>query len=698
MTPRPLAAFAVLLAAASAHAQFELPGGKKTLARNFADVGELSATVEPPTAAPGQTVKVKVTVTPKGDAWTYPVRPADPGQSSKNKIPLPPNGDLIFVEPPADPPGAKTKPSDLDPAKTVQYYPAPTTWELAAVVSPKAAAGKKTVPLTGTSVQVCNDDNCFNSPIDPPAVTLEVAGTAVPVEEKYRAKVDEALNPPARPTPPPPAAEPPAEARHGVQKKDAVPAAEYARGLAGVRERIVLSDTQKVTNTGLVPFLLTAAAWGLVSLVTPCVFPMIPITVSIFLKQSHDSTAEALKLAVVYCLTIILVLGVSAIALLKVFVDLSVSPGMNLFMGGLFVFFALSLFGMYDIALPQGLLRFTQAKQGKGGVVGTVFGALAFTIVGFTCVAPFLGGFAGMAASGNFNTLELVLGGLAFSTAFASPFFVLALFPSLLKKLPRSGGWLDSVKVVMGFLELAAALVFFRTAELRLWQPTQYFTYDLVLAGWVATAAACGLYLLNVYRLPHDEDRPNIGVLRLVFAVLFLGLAVYLAPGMLKTADGKPQRPGGAVFAWVDAFMLPESGGELPFGSDLPAALERARKGGRPVFVDFTGTTCKNCKLNEANVFPRPAIRDLLLQYELVQLYTDDVPGDFYLSPPPTAARAREGEENRRFKEALFSQQLPEYVILRPDGDKVRVVGVYDEGAINHPERFAEFLRKPLAK
>ncbi|HEY3788930.1 MAG TPA: cytochrome c biogenesis protein CcdA, partial [Urbifossiella sp.] len=210
----------------------------------------------------------------------------------------------------------------------------------------------------------------------------------------------------------------------------------------------------------LLAFLITAATWGLVSLVTPCVFPMIPITVSIFLKQSNQSRLQTMKLASIYCLTIILVLGVSAIALLSVFVELSVNPWMNLFLGGLFIFFALSLFGMYDISLPNSLLKFTQTRQGAGGVIGTVFGALAFTIVSFTCVAPFLGGFAGLAASGNFTKFELILGGLAFATAFAFPFFLLALFPSLLKALPRSGGWLDSVKVVMGFLEVAAALKF----------------------------------------------------------------------------------------------------------------------------------------------------------------------------------------------------------------------------------------------
>ena len=177
-------------------------------------------------------------------------------------------------------------------------------------------------------------------------------------------------------------------------------------------------------------------------------------------------------------------------------------------------------------------------------------------------------------------TTREVLGGLAFATAFAAPFFVLALVPGLLKALPKSGGWLDSVKVVMGFLELAAALKFFRTAELGVFSPTAYFTYDLVLAGWVAIAFACGLYLLNAYRLPHDEEKPNIGVPRLLFAVLFLGLGFYLLPAMFKGPDGEAQRPAGAVYAWVDAFLLPEP--EAPrTGAPTCTTRSRASRGRR---------------------------------------------------------------------------------------------------------------------
>ncbi len=727
----PLAALTLALLAAPAVGQppelpFTLPGaGSK--ARSFADVAEYKAEIEPKRAKPGETVTFKLTVTPAPDAWTYPANPPD-GQLSKVDIILPKPGDLIFVGPVADPPGWKTKPA-AEAGKTDRYYPDPVTWELKAVVSPKATPGPKTVALgRGTRLQACNHANCFFTDVrDPPSAAVEVlAGPAVPVDPKYAGEVSKALGeaapqpltaPPTRgPSPPPreaappsPPAAKPAEAPAGIAAKPPVPPDEYEARLRALRAKI--DRTPVVVQGGFAGLLLAAAFWGFVSLVTPCVFPMIPITVSLFLKQGQEHAGQAVKLAVVYCLTIVAVLGASAIFLLSLFRGLSVDPYMNVFLGGLFVFFALSLFGMYDIALPGFLLRAAEKRRGAGGTVGTVFGALAFSIVSFTCVAPFLGGFAGMAASGNYGTAELVLAGVVFAAAFASPFFVLALFPSLLKKLPKSGGWLDSVKVVMGFLELAAAFKFFRTAELRLLDRPAYFTYDLVLGAWVAIAGITALYLLGIFRLPHDEERPNVGVARMLFGVAFLTLAVYLAPALFRGGpSGQPNRPGGVVYAWVDAFLLPEAGapgGEgLPWSADLTGAVERiarAKQGAgsadRPlVFVDFTGVTCTNCKYNEENVFTRPEVRELLRRYTLVQMYTDDVPVEFYTAPPERLDRKLEGAANLDFQKAVFgTEQLPLYAILEPQaGGAVKVVGVYDEGKINDVPRFVEFLRKPL--
>lgn len=718
--PRPALALAVLaLAAGPAAAQPSLfDAGAGAAPRSFADVATVAAEVVPATAKRGETVTYRLTVTPKPGAWTYPTRPKVADQPGKNTFVLPPPGDLVFVGPPADPAGAKEKPRDkANPAGPLdQVYPKATTWEFTAVVSPAAAPGPKTAQLDElTRVQVCvaDPDLCFDTRKVPPARFVVADAPPVEVEEKYRAEVAKAL------APPPPSrggpAEPPAAKSATPAGKTAKPADEYRDELLALKlDKTGAVEVGKTDDGGLWGFVLTAAIWGLVSLVTPCVFPMIPITVSIFLKQAHGSFRQRMKLAGVYCLTIVAVLGVSAFALLKFMAILSAHPVTNVLLGGLFVVLALSLFGMYELTLPGGLARRFQSGQSKGGVAGTVAGALAFTVISFTCVAPFLGGFAGISAADAGGdliavpTAKEIAGGLAFAVAFAAPFFVLALVPGLLKALPRSGGWLDSVKVVMGFLELAAALKFFRTAELRVLSPTAYFTYDLVICGWVAIAVACGLYLLNLYRLPHDEERPGIGVPRLLFALLFLGLGVYLLPAAFKGADGRGQRPAGAVYAWVDAFLLPEPGrkGDDGWSTDLKDALRRAREerlAGRPVpvFVDFTGTTCTNCNINEKSVFPLPAVAAELAKFERVKLYTDDVPAEYYAADPGLRARAAEGSANKDFKVRAFgTDQLPLYAVLLPtdSGLTVRVLGVYDEGKINDPDRFAAFLREMREK
>jgi thiol:disulfide interchange protein len=687
-------------------------------AESFADVATLEAKFEPAQARPGQKITLALTLTPnrQRNAYTYPATKQD--QNGKCEIGFGLRDPVILVGDLINPPGAVPKSSDLGEVEEV--YKSPVRWEITAIVSPKAKPGKYTIVLSESRFQACTlggRENCYNT--YDPKVELEVLpGEPLPIPDEYKNAVELALQ--ARPTTTPPnstATDALPQTRSesmatGLLVKPARHISDYRAALEQLRGKIEFADGVSANPTGrsagVFALLITAAFWGLVSLVTPCVFPMIPITVSLFLKQSQQSTAEVLKLALIYCLTIIVVLGASAVFLLSLFRELSVDPLMNLFLAGLFVFFALSLFGMYDITLPGFLLRYTEKRRGAGGVIGTIFGALAFSIVSFTCVAPFLGGFAGMTASGNYHQVELILAGIVFAAAFASPFFLLAIFPSLLKSLPRSGGWLDTVKAVMGFLELAAAFKFVRTAELRILERTHYFTYDLCLAAWIGISLVTGAYLLNFFRLPHDEESSKIGVIRMLLAVAFISLGIYLVPALFK-ADGQSQRPAGAVYAWVDAFLLPEpldSGGkELPWGADLPAAVARIRQdklagiAKKPlVFVDFTGVTCTNCKLNEREIFTQAKVRDLLAQYTLVQLYTDEVPAAFYEIPPAGRDRKQEAMANLEFQRSVFgTEQLPLYAILEPlISGTVRVVAVYDEGKINDEGRFLDFLAKPL--
>jgi thiol:disulfide interchange protein len=472
--------------------------------------------------------------------------------------------------------------------------------------------------------------------------------------------------------------------------------------LAAVKAMLPKVET---SNAGFIAFILTAMFWGAVTLMTPCVFPMIPITVSFFLKQGEKKQHNPLTMALVYTLTIIVVLGIAALFFLTTFRALSINPWMNAALALLFVFFALSLFGMYDIVLPRFLVRFTSSREGSGGYGGVVFMALSFSIVSFTCVAPFLGGFAGMAASGKFSDVQLAAGAFAFAGTFAAPFFLLALFPTFLKKLPKSGGWMNTIKVVMGFLELAAALKFFRTAELRWTSIPSLFTYDLVLSIWIMILFLAGLYLLNLYRLPHDEPQEHIGVTRMLFALMSISVGLYLLPGLFASGSREKQRPSGTLFAWVDAFLLPEPsdvgvvGGDFAWSGNLLASIEDARSRNDTVFIDFTGKTCTNCKLNEKQIFSQPKIKDLLKKFRLVQMYTDEVPEQFFESPPGIQKQEQDAAANLKFQKDVFrTEQLPLYVLLRPEpgsrGASVRILGIYDEGKINRVENFEEFLKK----
>lgn len=719
-----LALLVLGLVSASTPAEPLPAGSKGKLSAKFTKIGSVDVTVSPTQAKWGETVTVTIKVTPKPEAhsWTYPANPKDPKQLAKNVIEFPEPGDLVFIGTVTDPQvDWKFKPRDENEPNGPkdQYTEQPVTWQFKAVVSPTAKAGQTTLAFKTSEFQVCDKNSCVPAKgKELPTATLEIVEAAsdkVNPEDLAAAldvlkirKTATTIGPNTIGTQPTPSA--------GITekvelRKSAKPPELYAAEMKTLTENI--SGAEKTESTGLGPFILTAALWGLISLVTPCVFPMIPITVSIFLKQAHGSLRERLKLAAVYSLTIILVLGVSAFALLKFMAILSAHPVTNVLLAALFLVLSLSLFGMYELALPNSLQKRLQAKQSKGGVVGTFFGALAFTVISFTCVAPFLGGFAGISAGNEGGTNLIVVptareiaGGLAFATAFAAPFFVLALVPGLIKALPKSGGWLDSVKVVMGFLELAAALKFLRTAELRILPTPQYFTYDVVLGSWVVISAVCGLYLLNVFRLPHDEEKPNIGVPRLLFAVLFLGLAVYLAPALFKGFDGKPQRPAGTVYAWVESFLLPEvlsqsaSGSEVGWGTDLNAALEASRKSGKPVFLDCTGVTCTNCSYNEQNVFPTKAVTEEFQKFERVQLYMDEVPVGAYTSDPGRAARVAEADSNYEFQVAVFKDnRRPLYAVLMPQSDgKVKVTATYDEGKINDTARFVAFLKESHEK
>ena len=448
---------------------------------------------------------------------------------------------------------------------------------------------------------------------------------------------------------------------------------------------------------------------ALAMLFTPCVFPMIPITVSICLKQSQKENHNALMTAGVYALTIIVMLTVSMMVLGSLVQSWANSVWVNLGLGLLMVYFALSLFGMYEIELPRALANFTNAREDKGGYVGVIFMALTFTITSFTCTGPFIGP---ILAANNETRLSFgvrLLASFTYSATFAAPFFVLALFPSLTRKLPKSGGWLNSVKVVMGFVEVALAFKFLSNSDLGFFPGRpMFFNYETVLCAWIGLSVACGLYLLGIFRLPHDSPVEYLSVPRMLLAGACLSFAIYI-PSLARDAAGV--RVGFNVAALpLDTKVQPGESrpGEKEWYRDYETAYKKAAETGKLLFIDFTGQNCANCRYNEKNVFQLPEVQRELKNYVCVQLYTDIVP-DTSLS---AAEAEKQGAKNSGLRENTFNDSSnPLYAIIQPrlqsgpfvEKDGTQQLAGADRNRVRKGQLlgsqvsdFVNFLHKPL--
>jgi thiol:disulfide interchange protein DsbD len=363
---------------------------------------------------------------------------------------------------------------------------------------------------------------------------------------------------------------------------------------------------------------------------------------------------------------------------------------MNLFLTTLFVVFALNLFGAFEIVLPTSLLSRLDAQSRRGaGFIPTLLMGLTFTLTSFTCTAAFVGTVLVAATQGEWTWAAI--GMFAFSTAFAAPFFLLALFPSWLKSLPKSGGWMNSVKVVMGFLEIAAAFKFLSNVDLVLGWNT--VSRSLVLAAWVGIAAVTALYLLGVFRLPNDSKVEHVGVARMLSAVLFASLGFYLLTGLFGARMGEldpflpPARPGELAFAMGNAGSgVSDSrvGSQASHGQWLESyeqAVAQARAERRPVFLNFTGVTCTNCRWMESNMFPDPDVQQELKRFVLAELFTD--------------RQTPEDDRNGELQQKQFGTvALPLYVIVTPDGRELAKF----PGLTRDKAEFIRFLRAGTAK
>jgi len=448
-------------------------------------------------------------------------------------------------------------------------------------------------------------------------------------------------------------------------------------------------------------FIGLAATAGALSLLTPCVFPMVPITVSYFLHHSSTSRARAFTAVAVFGLGIIATftaLGVSVAALVGAasLMRFAANAWVNLAIAGIFLVLALNLLGFYELNISSRLLGRVDSATRSGHTSETASALLMgvlFTLTSFTCTAPFIGTLLVAASQGEWQ--RPIIGMLVYATVFALPFIVLATVPRWISRLPRSGAWMNRIKVVMGFVELAAVAKFISNADL-VWH-WGIFTHDVVLAIWVALALIVTFYLLGAFRLPHEPPPepsvgrggrephsgyalPHITAARGVPALAFLALGMWLATGLtgstLGTLESFLPPVGGAPPAVSSADVPAELQWRL---NDLPAALALARQEKRRVFIDFSGYTCTNCRWMEANMFTRPEVKVAMNRFVLARLYTDG-DGDVY-------------EKQQVMQQQRFGTiALPLYAIVDPDGKTVTTFA----GLTRSPNDFLAFLSSGL--
>lgn len=421
------------------------------------------------------------------------------------------------------------------------------------------------------------------------------------------------------------------------------------------------SDIEHAKDKGLLAYLLLSFLAGLGALATPCVFPMIPITVSYFSKRGEGGKSLLLA-ATSYCVGIIATFTGLGVFVSAVFggtkiTDFATHPITNLALAVLFILLALNLFGVYEIRLPNWLVSRLYFAGRRGGLAGPFFMGLAFTLTSFTCTLAFVGTIFAQAATGEY--FYPLVGMLAFSFAFALPFFLLAIFPHFVSRMPKSGGWMESVKVYMGFIELVAAVKFLSNADL-VWG-TWIMPRPVFLAVWVVILSIAGFYMLGWLRFPTETAKDVRGWGRISVGVITLLVAGYFLAGI-----------GGKQLGEWEAFLPPDRTTE--WLTDYDKALATAKKEGKNILIDFTGVTCTNCRWMEKNMFTKPEVLSQFRNFVLVRLYTDRV-GD---------------EKNRELQIRLTGlTTLPIYVILSPDGTVLKRF----EGSTRDLDKFLAFLQ-----
>ena len=598
---------------------------------------------------------------------------------------------------------------------------------------------------------ICNDSSCM--PPDETELTIEIAASAAPAAtaKDEAAKSAPAATAPVKTTPvkaeTTPAAATAQTAESAVQEPaqeaapaTVAPAGEQTEPTAEVTPAAEAAEAAPVKDAagskGLWALIIEAILWGFAALLTPCVFPMVPMTVSYFLKGEGGAAMGRLR-ASLYGLFIVLLYTVPIAAIIlitrivggdavtaDIFNWLATHWLPNIIFFLVFMVFAASFFGAFEITMPSWMVNKTDSKADTKGIGGIFFLALTLVLVSFSCTGPIVGSVLIKSTSGEFWTPIITM--LAFSVAFALPFTLFALFPSVLKKLPKSGGWLNSVKVVIGFIEVALGMKFLSVAD----QTYHWGLLDreVYLAVWIVVFALLGFYLLGKIRFAHDSDLPYVGVGRLTLASIVFSFVVYMIPGMwgaplkalsgylppLTTQDFVLGQHTAAVPAGTSASgshtLLTVEGKQpkysdflhLPHGLegffDLKEAEAYAAKVGKPLFIDFTGHGCVNCREMEARVWSDPQVLDILRNdYVIVALYSDDkkvLPESEWVTTDAGKVLKGLGKINSYYALKTYGVNAqPYYVLQGADGRPLVAPRGYDLSV----EGFVEFLQSGLA-
>lgn len=482
-----------------------------------------------------------------------------------------------------------------------------------------------------------------------------------------------------------------------------------------------VTEEEQRAGGSLWSLILEAVLWGFAMLLTPCVFPMVPMTISFFMKGSSTPAAGRFKafmyglfIVLLYTVPISLIIGATYIfggetVTADIFNWLSTHWLPNIIFFIVFMVFAASFFGAFEITLPSALVNKSDKNSDKGGLAGIFFMALTLVLVSFSCTGPIVGSVLIKSTQGEFWTPMVTM--LAFSVAFALPFTIFAMFPSLLKKL-KSGSWLNSVKVVLGFIEVALGLKFLSVAD----QTYHWGLLDreIYLAIWIVVFTLLGLYLLGKIRFEADNEVKHIGIFRLFLVIVDFTFVVYMIPGMfgapLKALSGylppietQDFIMGSNASQQVVSIEEANKGEKLPLGLTGYHSMEEgyaaAKASGKPVFLDISGLACVNCREMEQRVWSDPKVLSMLKNdFVIVVLYTDDktkLPESEWVTTSSGKVLKDRGRVNAWFVRENFGVSAqPNYVLLSPDGKQLAPIRGYNTDI----DGFVEFLNSGLEK